>query len=140
MLIQDLTLREFKIKRDIKEIENTPGVMVFESVTKNKGSQTTKFKNRNKDGVERDGKNMEHTTDNTTHSVKPVIKRVMELQDVLTRVQGKKQTAIAQLHRMEHDDKRLIMDQSKLELYKQRVSGRLDLDTLFGDDDFGLDI
>lgn len=140
LLIDTLNIREKRILKRIKEVENTPGGMVYESVTKNKGTQATKFVNRNKDGEQWDGNDMILSQDNSAHVAKPVLKRVMELEDALTRVQGRKQAAIAQLHRMEMDDERLSIDYAKLEIYKQRISGRVDLDALFDADEFGLDL
>jgi uncharacterized protein YjcR len=140
LLIDTLTMREKRILARIKQIEETLGGMVFDAVTKTKGEQTTRFKNRNKDGDEWDGNEMILGQDNSTHRVKPVIKRVMELEDALTRVQARKQNAIAQLHRMEMDDERLSIDHERLDLYKQRISGQIDLDALIGDDDWEQDL
>jgi uncharacterized protein YjcR len=104
ILIDTLTIREKRIMKRIRETEATPGGMVFDSITKTKGGITTKFKNRNKDGDEWPGNDMIHTSDNSSHVAKPVMKRVMDLEDALTRVQAQKRQAIAQLHRMELND------------------------------------
>ena len=137
LLLDTLTIREKRILKRIRDTEITPGGMVFDSVTKTKGSGCTHTLNRNKGGDERSENEMTISQDNSSHIAKPAIKRVMELEDALTRVQARKQAAIGQLHRMEMDDKRLLMDKDKLKLFKQRISGRIDLDELL--DEEGLD-
>ena len=127
MLIQDLTLREYKIKKTIKEVENTPGGMVYDSVSKVKGKLSRRYKDSEKKDEKKDAKesyskddadassDMVQTQDNSSHVAKPVLKRVMELEESLTRVQARKQQAISQLHKMEVDDTRLSIDIDKFE-------------------------
>lgn len=45
-LIKDLTKREKEIRSEIKTLRETPGGMVFDSVTKNKGITTTQYYKR----------------------------------------------------------------------------------------------
>jgi uncharacterized protein YjcR len=140
LLIDTLTIREMRILKRIKDTEQTPGGMVFDSVKKTNESQTTSYTRRGEEGEESYGNSVTMTTDNSTHTAVPSIKRVQQFEEALTRVQGRKAAAIAQLHRMERDDTRIAIDQAKLELYKQRLSGRLDIGALLdGDDDLEMD-
>jgi hypothetical protein len=41
---------------------------------------------------------------------------------------------------MEIEDTRMILDISKYELYRQRISGRIDLDDLIDDDDLDIEL
>ena len=112
---------------------------MFDSVTKTKGKLTTAYIKRNKDGSESPGSSNTVTEDNSSHVAQPEIERRMQLEESLTRVQGRLQRAIEVLHKMELDDERLAIDQEKLDLQKQRIMGQFDLDAMIDDDDLGLD-
>ncbi|MCL2201597.1 MAG: hypothetical protein FWB75_06490, partial [Oscillospiraceae bacterium] len=78
------------------------------------------------------------TTQIGTHDSRvtaPVMKRIMELEEALTRVQARKQKAIEVLHKMRIDEQNALLTFAKLRLYKQRLSGQYDLDALLADDD-----
>jgi len=142
LLIDTLTIREKRILQRIKSVKEAAAKtgMVPDSATIIKGKEKTSYTNRDKDGKEKPGTDMNTTRDNSSVVSKSVIKRIMELEDALTRVQARKQAAIVHLHRMERDDERLMLDHSKLEIYKQRISGKIDLDDLIGDDDLEDDL
>lgn len=137
-IIKDYTLRELKIRKKIRELENTPGGMVFETVTKEKGSSVLAYTNRNKDGKEWAGTTTTQTTDNTSHVAQPVLEKVIKLEEVLTRIQGKKQKAIETFHRMRQDDVRLAVEIQKQILKMQVLTGRIDIAELVACDDLEL--
>jgi len=101
-LIKTLTIRERRIMMRIQELKTTPGGMVFASVTKQKS--TSKIAHHNDSDGKQDTTDIRPTLDTTSHVAQPILIRVMELEDALTRVQGRKQAAINQLHKMQMDD------------------------------------
>ena len=135
VLLDTLNIREKRILQDIKKLRDNPDGMVFDSVTTDKGELTTTFTNRNKSGEEYDGNSSTQTTGNTSHIAVPTQKRIMELEEALTRVQSRKQRAIETLHKMEMDDYKVTMDFAKLEMYRQKLAGVYDLDELLDGDD-----
>jgi len=132
LLIDTLTIREVRILRRIKDIEATPGGMVFDSITKNKGIQTTRSTNRSKGGDEWLGNVMALEMDNSSHVAKPTIKRLMELEDALTRVQSQKRQAIAQLHRMEMGDEMLALRGVSVDLSFVRIENSIQTGDIAG--------
>ena len=140
LLIDTLNIREKRILQDIKKLKTTDGGMVFDSVTKNKTTTTTQYTKRDAEGEETPGSSNTVTEDGSSHIAVPILKRIMELEEALTRVQGKKQRAIEVLHKMEMDDEKLAIDHVKLKLYKQRITGQINLDELIDNDDFGEDL
>jgi len=139
LLVTTLTIREKCIMQEIQKIKNTPGGMVFDSVTKQKGTNTTSYQNRNKDGDEWEGTTMTEAIDTSTHVAQPEVLLRMKLEDALTRVQGRLQRAIEVWHRMEIDDEKHMMSKVELALRIQRIKGQYNLDELLDVDDLGLD-
>ena len=130
LLVDTLKIREKRILQRIQELQSNINGMTFDSVTKTKNKTDTTYKKK--------GSSVTVEEDNISHVAIPNLKRIMELEEVLTRVQGKLQRAIEVLHRMEIEDKKLAIDLEKLELYKQRITGQIDLDELLDDDDLDL--
>ena len=135
ILIDTLKIREKRIMQEIRKVKNTPGGMVFESVTKQKGTNTTSFTKRNKKGDTWDGDTEAQSIDTSTHAAQPELLLRMKLEESLTRTQTRLQKAIEVWHRMEIDDENLAQAQKKLDLYRQRLTGQYDLDELLGDDE-----
>lgn len=139
-LIDTLKIREKRIMQEIRKIKETPGGMVFESVTKNKGKITTAYTKRNEDGDETPGSSNTVADDNTSHVAIPELERRMRLEESLTRVQGRLQRAIEMWHKMEQDDEYLAMDRDKLDLHRQKILGQYDLDAMIDEDDIELEL
>ena len=139
ILIDTLKIREKRILQEIRKVKETPGGMVIDSVTKQKGSTTTSYTNRNKAKESWEGNSITEAVDTATHVAEPELKRRMQLEAALDRVQGRLQRALEVWHKMEMDDENLAISLEKLELHRQRISGQIDLDQLIDDDDLGLD-
>ena len=139
ILIDTLKIREKRIFQDIRELRQTPGGMIFDSVTKNKGTTKTQYMKRDKEGKETPGSSNVVSDDTSSHVAQPVSLRIMKLEEVLNRVQSNLQKAIAAWHKMEQDDEYLIMDKKKLLLQKQKIMGQYDLDAMIDDDDLDLE-
>ena len=136
MLIQDLTLREMRMRRDIKELKNTPGGMIFDSVSKERGVSTLSYTVRSKEEEgAREPREETTTSENSAHIAKPIHELLLKKEEALTRVQGRKQKAIEVLHKMELDDERLVMDKEMKDLKKQILTGQIDLDSLLDGED-----
>jgi len=142
LLIDTLKIREKRILQEIRKVKETPGGMIIDSVTKQKGSNTTSYINRNKSGEAWDGNSTTEAVDTATHVAEPELKRRMQLDEALGRTQKSLQKALEVWHKMEKDDERAEIDRAKLKLQRQRISGQIDLDELIDDDDlgFGLDL
>jgi len=134
-LIKTLRIREKRMLVRIATLKNTDGGMVFDGVTKNKSTTTTVYTKA--DG--HPGSSNTVTEDSSSHAATPLLKRIMEIEEALTRVQARLQRAIEVCHKMETEDARLAIDHAKLELYRSRITGQIDLDELIGDDDLGLE-
>ena len=134
-LIKTLRIREKRMLVRIATLKSTDGGMVFDGVTKNKSTTTTTYTKA--DGSK--GSSNTVTEDSSSHAATPVLKRIMEIEEALTRVQARLQRAIEVWHKMELEDAKLAIDHAKLELYRQRITGQIDLDELIGDDDLGLE-
>ena len=139
-MIKSLRIREMRMYRRIATLKATPGGMVFDSVTKNKSTTTTQYNKRGEDGEVVPGSSNTVTEEGSSHVAVPVLAEIIKIEEALTRVQGRLQRAIELWHRMELDDAKLTIDQSKLDLYRMRITGQIDLDELVGDDDFEGDI
>ena len=139
-LIDTLTIREKRILQEIRKIKETPGGMVFESVTKNKGKITTAYMRRDENGDETPGSSNTVTDDNSSHVAIPELERRMRLEESLTRVQGRLQRAIEVWHKMEQEDEYLTMDKEKLDLHRQKILGQYDLDAMIDEDDIELEL
>ena len=134
-LIKTLRIREKRMLVRIATLKNTDGGMVFDSVTKNKATTTTAY-------IKADGEpgsSNKVTEDSSSHTAVPVLAEIMKIEEALTRVQARLQRAIEVWHKMELEDEKLTIDHAKLELYRQRITGQVDLDELIGDDDLGLE-
>ena len=112
VLIKTLTMREIEIRKDLGILRKSKNNLIVDSIVKKDGESQS-----------------------TMTIIRNTFDRITKLQDVLTRIHTQKQKAIDSLHRMEIDVKRLFIDQEKLELYKQRLTGRVDLNDLINDDD-----
>ena len=142
--IKLLSLREYRMLKRIKVLyEMADEEMVIERVIESSGTMETQYSNRNNDShadEQHQGSSMTQTTENTRTIQTARFNRWLALEDALSRVQTRKQAAIMSLHRMEMDDERLGLDNDKLSLLKQRVSGRIDLDALLDDVDLELSV
>ena len=134
-LIKTLRIREKRMLVRIATLKNTLGGMVFDSVTENKSTTTTAYTKA--DGES--GSSNTVTEDSSSYVAVPVLAEIMKIEEALTRVQARLQRAIEVWHKMELEDAKLAMDHAKLELYRQRITGQIDLDELIGDDDLGLE-
>lgn len=134
-LIESLRIREKRMFVRIATLKHTLGGMVFDSVTKNKATTTTAYTKA--DGEP--GSTNTVTEDSSNHTAIPVLAEVMRIEEALTRVQARLQRAIEVWHKMELEDAKLAIDQAKLELYRSRITGQIDLDELIGEDDLGID-
>ena len=134
-IIKTLRIREKRMLSRIATLKNTHGGMVFDSVTKNKSTTTTTY---TKASGDKGGSNAV-TEDSSSHVAVPVLAEIMKIEEALTRVQARLQRAIEVWHKMELEDAKLAIDHAKLELYRQRITGQIDLDELIGDDDLGLE-
>ena len=139
-LVKSLRIREMRMYVRIAELKNTPGDMVLDSVTKNKSTTTTQYHKRDDEGGLIDGSSNTVTEDGSSHVSVPVLAEIMKIEEALTRVQGRLQRAIEVWHKMELDDSKLAIDEAKLDLYRMRITGQIDLDELVDDDDFEGDI
>jgi len=139
ILIDTLTYREMLILEEMEQLKKSPSGMVVESVTKNKGTTTNAYTNRNKSGDVWEGNSATESVDTATHIARSEAEHRHRLGEALTRVQGRLQKAIEVLHKMEIDMERNEIERAKLELKRQQVSGQIDLDTLLGSDDLGLE-
>ena len=140
ILIDTLKIREKRILQEIQQIKDTPGGMLIESVTKEKGTTDFKYRNRDKDGKPRDGDGSGsiEVIDKATHVAVSEAERRLKLGEALTRVQGRLQKALEVWHKMQMDFERLEIDREKLELHRQRITGQIDLEELLDGDDFDL--
>ena len=139
VIIKTLRIQEQRAMRDIITLRNTPGGMVVESVTKNKGTTDTAYTNRNKSKETWEGNSTAESIDTTTHVAQPVQLRILRIEDGLLRIRGKLQRAIEVWHKMEMDAANLGMEYRKLQLYEMRMLGVIDIDDLVDGDDLGLD-
>ena len=158
-LVKSLRIREMRMYARIAALKNTPGGMVFDSVTKNKSTTTTgaarkcgrvatfdavkcteQYNKHDAEGEVIPGSSNKVTEDSSSHVAVPVLAEIMKIEDALTRVQGRLQRAIEVWHKMELDDSKLAIDQDKLDFYRMRITGQIDLDELVDDDDFEGDI
>ena len=141
ILIDTLSVREKRILQDIKKLRDDPNGMVRVSAARQTGESTITHTNRNKEGDVWEGQSSQQTSESTNHIAYSSLKRVMELEEALTRVQARKQRAIENLHKMEYDEIRVAIDLSRLQLYKQRLAGAFNLEDLLDDDliDFEFD-
>jgi len=130
-LIKTLRIREKRMLVRIAALKNTQGGMVFDSVTKNKSTTTTAYTKADGDK----GSSNTVTENSSSHVAVPVLAEIMRIEEALTRVQTRLQRAIEVWHKMELEDAKLAIDHAKLELYRQRITGQIDLDELIGDDD-----
>ena len=135
-IIKSLRIREMRMYARIATLKATPGGMVFDSVTKNKATTTTQYNKRDENGDVIPGSSNTVTEDSSSHVAVPVLAEIMKIEDALTRVQGRLQRAIEVWHKMELDDSKLAIDEAKLNLYRMRITGQLDLDFLLDNDDF----
>ena len=138
ILIDTLKIREKRILQEMQQIKDTPGGMLIESVTKEKGTTDFTYKKRDKDGKARDGDGSTEVIDKATHAAVSEAERRLKLGEALTRVQGRLQKALEVWHKMQMDFERLEIDREKLELHRQRITGQIDLEELLDGDDFGL--
>lgn len=98
--IDMLIIRERRIQRRIKELEDKCSGVTVKSVSKSKND---------------DGKEI------TTTNIEPVNKQIAELEDVLTRVQTRKQNALLLLHKFEVDSSKISLSLDRLELYRLKT-------------------
>jgi len=140
ILIDTLTYREMLILEEMHSLKEHPSGMIIESVTKNKGTTTHSYTNRNKNQESWEGNSSTEAVDTATHVARAESERRDRLGEALTRVQGRLQKAIEVWHKMEMDSERVEIDRTKLELQRQRISGQIDLDELLDGDDLGLEL
>ena len=138
VLIDTLKIREKRILQEMRQIKDTPGGMLIESVTKEKGTTDFTYKKRDKDGKARDGDGSTEVIDKAAHVAVSEAERRLKLGEALTRVQGRLQKALEVWHKMQMDFERLEIDREKLELHRQRITGQIDLEELLDGDDFEL--
>ena len=138
VLMKSLRIQEHRALKDIEALKKTPGGMVVDSVTKNKGTLNITNTYKNRSGDERPGDSSTEATDTATHVASPVQIRIMRIEDALIRIRGRIQKAIEVWHKMEMDAERLGIERQRLELYRQKLAGQFDLDGLLESDNLGL--
>lgn len=134
VIIKTEQARAKRIMKRIAELKDTPGGMVFDSVSKSKSTTTTQYRKRDGDGQLVDGSSNTVTEDGSSHVAVPIRAAIKDLEDALTRVQGRLQRAIEVWHKMEVEDEKRIIDRAKFRLYTQRLAGYVDLDELLDDE------
>jgi len=135
-LLKILSIREYRIMKAIRQLWSLDSnATVVESETTEKTEITFTSCNRNKKGERWEGNTTTQIGTHDSRVTAPVMKRIMELEEALTRVQARKQKAIEVLHKMRIDEQNALLTFAKLRLYKQRLSGQYDLDALLADDD-----
>ena len=140
LLIDTLTYREMLILEEMRQLKEHPSGMIIESVTKNKGTTTNAYTNRNKSEESWAGNSTTEDVDMSTHVARSEAERRDRLGEALSRTQGRLQKAIEVWHKMEMDAERAEIDRAKLELQRQRISGQIDLDGLLDEDDAWVDL
>ena len=120
------TLREYRILLRIKQLENKPGGMSVAKLTKNIGELQNNLV----------GKQTQSSSETEFVSTETDI---LKLEEALTRVQKGKANAIASLHKAIADQTKLQIELARLKVYKQKASGKVDLDEVFDEEDFILE-
>lgn len=113
--IQLLTIREVRMMKRIRELEkkNTPlGI-----------ASSTKV---NIVDIDADGGKSTRTVNNTT--AKPILDEVLKIENALTNVQGRKLKALELLNKYELDAARLGIEKERLKIYRDKVSGIIDIE------------
>ncbi|MCL2249125.1 MAG: hypothetical protein FWC13_07615 [Oscillospiraceae bacterium] len=124
-LIDVLSIRERRIMQDIRSLRDSLDDMALTGETENESSTAITETKHNKRGERWAGPSTLTKSKSTSKTNQTTLKRIVELEDVLTRIQARKQRAIEILHRIELDDIKTAIDLSKLELAKQRLSGAI---------------
>ena len=141
-LLKTLNVREYRIMRAIQQLrEIGENGTVVESFTEESSETVFTSQNRNKKGELWEGNTTKQVIQSNAKVSQPIMKRIMELEEALTRVQSRIQKAIEVLHKMKVDEINTMLNAEKLRLYKQKLVGQYDLDELLSDDfaDFELD-
>jgi uncharacterized protein YjcR len=123
--IKLLTIREHRMLKRIKAIEGKPKEMLIESITKTKSE-----KDNDEYGKE--------TFDETVTKKASINNDLLKLEEALTRIQALKHKKYAELHKQEMDKARLLLDGDKLKMYKDKLMGKITLDsTIKNEEDLG---
>lgn len=130
ILIDTLRIRERRILRAIKELLDDKDTMVPESATVHVDESTQEHVHRNKAGEQWNGNEINNKSELTQRTVQAPQVRLIQLEEVLTRVQGRLQRAIEVLHKMELEEYKVAIDCTKLDLYRQRLAGVISIDEL----------
>ncbi len=117
--LKHYTIREYRMQKRIKELKNKKGGMSVSSVTKIKSKTLGEF----------------DTETNTTETVaKNVSEEILKIEDALTRVQAGKARIIDRMHKISMDHTKLELEKERLEIFRYKQMGIMDIDNYLLED------
>lgn len=121
------TLREYRILLRIKELQNKPGGMSVSKLSKTIGELQN-------DLVGNQKHNLSETEFVSTET------DILKLEEALTRVQKGKANAAIALHKAKMEQAKLQIEIERLKVYKQKASGKINLNDIFDIEDFDINM
>ncbi len=111
--------REYRMLRRIKRLQETKGNMSVSSVTKLESETEGQF---------------EGTTKSIETVAKNTSEEILKIEEALTRVQANKLKVIERIHKFDFDRTKLEIEQQRLEIYRNKQNGVVDIDDIMFDD------
>ncbi len=115
--LKKLMVREYRMFKRIKTLEEIKGGLKVTAITTSVSEST----NDDEHGMSTPGK---------ITTVKDVLDEVIRIEDSLTRVQSNIVKVIEHIHKYNLDYERLAIEKERVEIYKNKLSGVVDLDEL----------